>query len=219
MLKLKVHPSNLPIVAPEKKPSVFKLDASCLWTDNSDVLAAWISELSAELVAVDRLGTIDIRRWWLWDVDSYASKLLRFYDRLVELHNSLEDQHNMQVFLTEWLLLFPGSPTALVAFTRNFSIAFLPRGLLQYQITDPGFLLWLITKKWRVRLFHLFRTMSGEFLEQHYGTTFVVCGLRGWIKCCLVCTFATCCFWSSFGFPHQNFATFCIIFKGNVSPS
>ena len=47
----------------------------------------------------------------------------------------------------EWLKIFPGSPAALAAFTRNFPIAFLPRGLLQYQIMDPGFLLWLIAKK------------------------------------------------------------------------
>ena len=78
MLKLKVQPSNLPIVAPEKNRSVLEVDASCLWTDTSDILAAWIPELSAELLAVERLRTIDIRRWWSWDADLYASKRLRF---------------------------------------------------------------------------------------------------------------------------------------------
>ena len=44
-------------------------------------------------------------------------------------------------------MIFSDGPAALAAFTRNFPIAFLPRGLLQYQIRVPGFLLWLIAKK------------------------------------------------------------------------
>jgi len=62
-------------------------------------------------------------------------------------------------------------------------------------------------EKWRVRVFHLFRTMSGEFLKQLYGTMLGVYGLRGWIECSLVRTFAMSRFGASFSCPaHKHFS-------------
>ena len=84
----------------------------------------------------------------------------------------------MQVFLTEWLLIFPGSPAALAAFTWNFPIASFPRGLLQYHICDSGFLLWLIARKNGESMCFIFsRRWAENFLNSFTGqrSFFVAC--------------------------------------------
>ena len=53
----------------------------------------------------------------------------------------------MHVFLTEWLVKFPGSPAFLAAFVKNSPILFFPREARLYQIGLSGALLWFTARK------------------------------------------------------------------------
>ena len=44
----------------------------------------------------------------------------------------------MQVFRTEWLVTFPGSPAFFAAFVKNFPILFFPRGARLYHTGSAG---------------------------------------------------------------------------------
>ena len=53
----------------------------------------------------------------------------------------------MQVFRTEWLVTFSGSPAFFAAFVKNSLILFFPRGARLYHTGSAGFLLWFIVRK------------------------------------------------------------------------
>ena len=52
----------------------------------------------------------------------------------------------MQVFRTEWLATFSGSPAFFAAFVKNSPILFFPRGARLYHTGSAGFLLWFIVR-------------------------------------------------------------------------
>ena len=69
-----------------------------------------------------------------------------------------------------------------------------------------------------VSAIHFFWTVTLEFLVIENWTTFVVCCLRGWIKCSCI-TIAAAGLGSSFWFPNQKFlACSAVCLKNNVAP-
>ena len=109
----------------------------------------------------------------------------------------------MQVFLTEWFVMLPGSLAAFAAFERNFPISFFPSAAFGYQICELGRRWWLIGRKNGESGCFISRGRCSEKARYNW---FIFSCLCFGIKGPLMLTVAMSGFRPSFSFPQQQFA-------------
>ena len=125
----------------------------------------------------------------------------------------------MQVFRTEWLVTFPGSPAFFAAFVKKFSdLVFSERSSnVPHRICRLSFVVYRQEER-RLGSLHFFRTMAGELKTQTNWTVLVFGGVGFWIKSSAM-AISLSCFRSSFCFPHQDLlSSDRIIFYYYISP-